>query len=205
MSQDPNSSGGAPQGSGGITEIENPDNIAKPDVVKYETHEKLLREKKKRDEENSELKKRLEAFEKENKDKEEKELLEKENFKKLLEIREKEKKDLEEKYSGLQTSLQNGSKLRSFFDNVPGKIDEQYWDLIDVSKIAINPETGAPDEASAKAYAEEFQKKYALVIRTGSSAKMPNDAPNSVTKLTYEEWLKLPPKEMAAKMKDIIE
>lgn len=201
------SSSGAPSASGGSTE--NPkDNLeldsAKSDTVAYSTHEKLLREKKKRDEELSEVKKQLDHLLTERKSAEEATLKEKEDYKKLLEIREKELEATRNEHSSLKQTLQNGTKMRAFLDSVNGQVAEQYWSLVDLEQIVTDPQTGLPDESSVQKYARDFEKRFPLVLQTTPNVRIPNDAPMPGKALTYEEWQKLPTKEMKARMKDVI-
>ena len=169
------------------------------DKVSYETYQKLLGEKKKRDLELTEFKKR-------EKDREEQELKQKEDYKKLLALRDEELQQTRSELAQSKSTLENGAKLQAFLDALDGQVDQQYWGLIDLNQVVLNPETGLPEDVSVKKAALEFKTKYGLVIKQANGMKMPNDAPkgNGSVGLSYEEWLKLPAKDMRARLKDVI-
>lgn len=201
MSEDKTGSGGAITAASGSSEI-----VEKDEVVSYETHRKLLGEKKKRDEENALLKKQLEESQAKEKARMESELKEKEDYKKLLELREAEKKELETKYTQLDSSLKDSAKLSAFLDKLGGSVEKQYWGLVNLDEILIDPNTGSIDEASVKQAASKFEQTYPLVIKkAGSSAKLPNDAAKGGNgKLTYSEWKALKTsKEMKERQGDV--
>lgn len=201
------SSGGAnldPRG----TQDENPNNTTptESESISYETHKKLLSEKKKRDEENQALKRQLEDFLAKEKAREEEELKKQKNFEQLLKLREEELQKEREEKNSLRSMAEKGLKRRSFLDAVNGAVDEQYWGLIDLNEIVIDPTTGVPDEQSVQKAAREFEKKYPLVLQKRSGGpRLPGDAPRgSGGKLTYEEWLSLPLKEQKARLKEVM-
>lgn len=198
-------SGGADQNAGGNSG-ENQDPKEQKDVVKYETYKKVLDEKKRRDGELDELKKRLNTLEAEKAEKEKKEAEAKGDLQKLLELERQEKAKARQELDEIKGTLASGSKLKAVLDSINGKVDEQYWKLLDLDKVVIDPNTGLPDQTSVQAAAKEFETNYALVIKKPTSAKLPNDAPQGGGgKLTYEAWLKLPLKEKGERMKEVME
>jgi hypothetical protein len=208
MSTDPKGSSGTTPAPGGNKE--NDPSVApivetRPDTVKYDTYQKVLNEKKRRDEELTETRQKLDALETEKKTRDEQELHAKGELKKLLDIRDKELADSKAKYSNLHTTLETGVKRGSFLNAVNGIVDEQYYSLIDLSQVVIDPATGMPDELSVQKAARDFESKYPLVIKRTSGNGLPNDAAKGgSTSLTYDEWLKLPTKEQKARMKEVI-
>lgn len=176
-----------------------------PNQVSYETHRKLLAEKKKRDEELAQMKQRLDAFELDRKKQDEEKLLSEKNFQQLLKNREEELAKERESGKKLQDMVNNSLKRRAFLDSVNGAIDDQYWSLIDLSTIAIDPDTNMPDDASVQASARDFEKKFPLVLkRRDGGPRLPTDAPRGSTGLTYDEWLRLPAEEMRKRQKEVI-
>lgn len=145
------------------------------DSVSYETHRKLLAEKKKRDEEVRLKDEQLVALQRKEKEREENDLKEKENFKKLVEIRDKELADERAKYNGLNTTIQESVKFNSFLEALPGQIDRKFWKMVDTSGIVIDPSTGEPDPTSVKAAADKFQAEFSELIQVGGKAKLPNN------------------------------
>ena len=170
----------------------------KEDTVSYESYHKLLGEKKKRDAE-------LAEYRKKEKDAEELKLKQSEEWKKLLELREQELQKERDEKTALKTTLEAGSKLQAFLKCIDGQVDQQYWGLVDLDNIVLNPETGLPDETSVKNAALDFQNKFALVIKKQNGISMPNQSPKGDSvNLSYDEWLKLPVKEKREKLKFVI-
>lgn len=215
MSTDPKVSGGDALNPGGKPENESESTsteAGRTDTVRYESYEKLLREKKQRDSELADLRKQIEAENAAKRAAEEERLRKSEDYKKLVTLREQEienlRKALGEKdgeLSGLKGSLQNSVKMRAFLDAVGGNVSQQYWGLIELDEVVIDPETGKVDETSVVKAARDFEKKYPLVLEKKNAGGLPNDAARGgATKLSYEEWLALPAKEQAKRLKDVI-
>lgn len=206
MSVDPKAPGGSNPGSSG-TQEPNPKNPTDqtPETVSYETHRKLLGEKKKRDEELAAAQTRLQEFEKEKQEREEAEATKRGDFETALKLKEEENRKLKTEHETLRTSLQNGQKLRAMLNAVNGDVDEAYWSLFDLSKITMDPATNLPEPSSVKNAAAEFEKTHALVIQKASAGGgLPNDAAKgAAAKLTYTQWLALPDKDKPARIKDV--
>lgn len=197
MSIDPNASGGSDQNPGGKPGGESDDSKNDKSHVSYESHQKLLDEKKA-------IAKRLAELEKRDKDRETEELKKKEDFKKLLEIRDQENADLKAKLTGLETGIASSRKLRSLLGEINGEVEEQYWQLIDLDQIPLDAD-GKPDAASVKKAARDFEKRYSAVIKKKDDGKMPNDPANPPPgKLTHAEWVKLPYEEKKKRMHEVM-
>lgn len=206
MSTDTTASSGSNQdASGDQDKNQTTNDSGSKDSVKYETYQKVLAEKKKRDQDLADAHKRLSALEEEKKQREEASLKEKEDFKKLAELREQELKAEREKRQGLEKNVQEGKKLRAFLDSVQGKVEKQYWALIDLDAIVVNPDTGMPDEESVKKAAKDFEASYPAVIQRKNAGTLPGDAAKGGSaKLTYEEWLKLPVDQKKARLSEVM-
>lgn len=174
-------------------------------TVAYETHQKLLNEKKRAAEELRVARETLNRLEAEKREQEEKALREKEDFKKLFEARDNELKTEKEKRAQIENQINDSKKMRSFLQNVGSPVDERYWNLIDLDKIQLDPNTGKPDESMVKSYADEFKKTYWEVLNP-ATGRIPNDAPGrGKSGLTYEEWLKLPYNEKKKRQSEIVD
>lgn len=173
-----------------------PDELLKEIETLREHNAKLLGEKKKVSEKYGSLEQQL-------KEKEEKELKEKEDFKTLLKLREEEleknKKDLEQE----RFQRQQGMKLDAVLSLVDGKIDQKFWGMIDLEQIKLNPDSGQPDQMSVSQYVENFKKTYPELIKTGIPQTTPPNAPQNGEILTYEKWLSLPAKDQKARYKEM--
>jgi len=178
----------------------------KKDSVAYETYRKVLNEKKSRDQALSEAQRKIEEYEQEQRAREEKELRDKEEFKKLLDIREKELADIKAKLTGIESNVRESRKLDAFLNTLNGTVPREYWGLINIDDIVLNPETNEIDETSVASAVEKFTKSHArLIDRPGQKTGLPNEAPAGNEPLTYQEWLNLPAKDMAKRLKDVIQ
>jgi hypothetical protein len=166
------------------------------DKVAYDTYKRVLAEKKK-------MQERLELLEKASKEREETELKEKEKWKDYATIKEKEALEFKQKYDSEIKDKTDMIKMSSFLDAIDGSIPKEYWPLIDVEKIVVDPATNMPDPLSVQSAAKEFQTRYHRVIEKKNGAKTSQDAPNSTGTLTYDEWKALPLAEMRKRYQEI--
>jgi hypothetical protein len=183
------------------------DQNQKKDIVSYETHRKLLDEKKRVQEEKRNLEEKLRGYE-EDKAKREKEELEKQgNFQKLLEQERAERQKLETEHSGLVESIYAARKRSAVLKHISGKVPDEVVDvLLNVSGVAMN-EDGTIVEDTAKMVAQEFEKKHPyLVLRDKQNGGLPSGAasPNGSSKITHAEWMALgDSKKMKERFKDV--
>ncbi len=197
---DQNQAGGQTQNPAG--DEQNPENEIKGTVA-FETHQKLLNEKKKQGEELKKLRDEAAKYAAERKLLEEAALREKEDYKKLFESRDKELETERNARLAIEKQVTDSRKLNTFLKNV-GPLEQEYWSLIDLDRINVDPESGKVDEISTKAYADDFKKTFWKVIGTQKN-QMPNEGPtDKKTGLTYEQWTKLPYAEQRKRINDII-
>lgn len=190
--------GGDGQGAGGV------EDKSKNQNVSYESHQRLLDQKKAKDKELADAQAKLKAFEDEKSAKEKTDLEAKGELKKLLDLEKAEKDKKEAELSTLKAKLATGSKIGAVLEKLSGEVDRKYFDKIDVSKVKIDPETGEPDEASVKEAAKHFEANFPEVIKKPSKGGLPNDyARGGGAKLTYDAWSKLSPKEQREKLGDV--
>lgn len=193
MTIDTNGSSGAASPSSG-SDAGNQD---QKDVVKYETYSRVLGEKKKLQERTEELAAKLAEHEAAQKAVEEAEMKKRGDFEKLLSQEREAKKALEAKLQAREAQITNSLKLDSVLKALDGQVESQYWGLLDLDGIPVDPTTNAPDEMAVKNYANEFAQKFSRVILKPNQQKMPNEAAQGGGKpMTIEEWKKLPLKEM---------
>ena len=173
-----------------------------PETVRYDTHRKLLGEKKELQEKYRKLEEEKKKLEEERLEKERKDLEAQGNYKKLLEQREDElKKEREEKNSILK-EIQDARKKQAILKHISGVVPHKIHMLLPVDMVTLD-ENGSPDETSSKAAAQYFEQEYAFAIqRDVQNGGLPNEeAKGGGEKLpTYEEWQKLP----AAKQRKLL-
>lgn len=199
MTTDPKVPGGDAQNPGGNSEDQNETQPKAPakDSVAYDTYKKAVDEAKA-------AKAKVAEFEKAQREANEAKLKADGEYKKLLEQREKELADERQKRTGIEQQISDARKRSALLDALTGEVPKTYWSLMDLDEIAVNPETGMPDEASVKSVAEKFEKQYPEVVKRAPKGKLPNDAPQGGgAKLSYASWLKLPVKEQLERMKDV--
>lgn len=192
------SPGGANGGSSGTTGTQSqPGSQGDPAAssestqqVSYETHRKLLAEKKKVQEERDALAARL-------KTQEEDDLKRKGDIEKLLKLREDELQKARADHKQLEENIQGGLKLDAVLNTVNGKVDKRYWRLIDLSDVVIDPNTGVPDPTSVSVAVKKFESSYPEVVVKATGARLPNEAASSGAGLpmTEETWKRLSPKD----------
>lgn len=168
------------------------------DKVDYKTFKKLLSQRKADQERIRELtkaQKELSDIKERQRQNEEAKLRKQGEFEKLLESeREKTKKLLEENETYKKTEETN-MKLHALFSNLDGHVDKKYWGHFRLDNVIIDPTSGEVDETSVANEIERFKKEHPILIGGHERRDMPNDQPRG-SKLTYDAWLKLPPKEM---------
>jgi hypothetical protein len=185
-----------------------PDDSSDDKRPSYESHQKLLSEKKaiqekarRLEEENAEFKRKSDELSRKHQDDERKKLEDKEQFKDLYAKARDELAAKESQLSNLMKSQVDARKMGSFLDAVKGEIPRQYWGLVDLEKIALDGDK--IDEFSVQKYVEEFRETYKDIVKPKDTRRLPTDSPpadDSVSSLTYDQWLKLPAKQKEQKI-----
>jgi hypothetical protein len=174
------------------------------DKVDHKTFERLLSQKKKRDEELREVRAKLEELETERQQAVEAKLKETQDFKKLAELKDEKLKELTSELTTVREQQLNARKLDRFLTTLDGKVDKKFWSHIDLDAIVVDPESGDIDEMSVSKAVEDFRTTYPEIIRSPKQGQnVPNTYPQGTGTLTYEEWLKLPAAEMRARYNEV--
>jgi hypothetical protein len=161
------------------------------DVVAYETHQKLLSEKKK-------LQERLDALETERKQREETELTQKGEIQKLLDLRTKEAEELRKSLTLKEERELRAKKLGAVLKGLGGSVDDKWFTVIGdhIDDVILN-ESGEIEQMSVTGVVEGLKKVWPEMIKK-SGPIMPNESPNGgTTTIARSEWLKLPSAEMS--------
>lgn len=188
---------GNSQNANGVSGQKSAEELQKEiEALRNHTQE-LLSEKKKVSEKYKSLEQQL-------KEKQELELKEKEDFKTLVKLREEELQKTKAELETERIQRQQGMKLDAFLSVLDGKVDSKYWGMIDLEKIAINPDSRQIDEMSVAKAVEDFKKTYPELIKTGLAQATPANAPQAGDVLTYEKWLTLPAKEQKLRYKEML-
>lgn len=161
------------------------------DSVQYETYRRVLAEKKKRDQELSELRDQVNMLQTSQKQREDEELRKKEDWKQLLEQREQELAQVKDQFNGLQTRQVISEKARAFLNEVGGLKHDRYLELVDFDQIGYDSESGSIDELSLKKVADSFRTEHDALLAVKDTAKIPNTAPKSSVKADEDKESRL--------------
>lgn len=177
----------------------------KPGTVAYETHQKLLGEKKKEQAARIEAETKLKALEAEKAEREKKELEAQGKYKEALAKTEEELAKARQEKDALVGDLRTAQKRRAILGEIAGQVPERAQSLLPLDEIVIG-EDGKPDPASVKAAAQKFEKEFSFAVQKDSAGGgLPPDAPKGGTekKLTKAEWEKLPVAEMKKRHNEV--
>lgn len=189
--------------SGEVSQKSSGPEIDKDGKVSHESFMKALDEKKKAQTIIRDYEEKLKIYEQKEKELAEQEMVKRGEFEKILKDREKKIKILEEEKAQIELSRIKSAKLQAFESALGGKIKHpRYYELVDTNKIAIDPTTGAIDMESVKTYANEYVGEFVDTVDFKTS-KLPNNAPSQSSSITYEQWLKLPAKEMEERIGEV--
>lgn len=161
------------------------------DSVSYETHRRLLAEKKAATE-------RLAVLEAEKKAREDKELADKGEFQKLLEKEREEKAALKADLDARTLRDQKAMKIAAVYKALGGKIDRKWLSQVDYDQINIDPDTGEVEASGVTKAADALKKEWPEAFVDPNTPRIPSDAPkgSGSNTISRAEWLKLPAKEM---------
>jgi len=170
--------------------------VPKPDDnnVAYETHRKLLSEKKVLQEKFKDQETELQKYREEKSALEEQRLKDSGDYEALKTLAEERAKTAEKKLAGIEDSLLDARKLNAIIDGVQGTISKKFFSFIDIGSVIMNPETGELDSTSVTKAVEAFQTNYPELIQTkGNNFPAPNapDSSKKVGSVSYEEFAKM--------------
>lgn len=202
MSETTSGASGADQtSSGGTTETETTQTTGdsqSTDKVNFETHRKLLAEKKRVQAEAESLKKKLEEIEV-------KDAEQKGNLQKLLDIeRDRAKKASEELETYRQREVSR-KKIQAVLDVAKTRIESRWFNVIDLEQVVVDPSSGEIDKGSVEAYVQTLQKEWPEMFAKGGKSGVSHDAAKPPGALDYEGWKSSKnTKEMREKLPDLV-
>jgi hypothetical protein len=180
----------SPAGNPGGDDSANPPTPSK-DSVSYETHRKLLDEKKK-------IQAKLDQVETDRKAAEEAELVRKGELQKLLDLEKKRAADLEAQVKAQEERTLQSKKLSAIVKGLNVPVEQKWLSVLGghLDEVIVN-DTGEIEQMSVTAVVENLKKEWPEMLKR-PAAGMPNGAPqgNGATTITRADWLNLPSKEM---------
>lgn len=163
----------APETASGSTEN-------KPDTIAYETHKKLLSQRKSDQEKMRGLEQQLNDFVSAQRTSEENKLKEQGQYKELVDQREKEIESLRQENVNYKSSFDKAIKLSAFRDQLGGTVDNSsYYDFVNVDEIVLDAESGVIDMASVEQVVNQFKQTHSKLYTPRASKALPNDAPQT--------------------------
>lgn len=160
--------------------------------VSYETHRRLLDEKKK-------LQAKADELEAKSKERELADLTAKGDTQKLLDLARKEAADTKAALLTFQTREQQAKKLSAIVRGLGSSVDEKWYGVIGqhIDDVVFNPDTQEIEAMSVTSVVENLKKTWPEMLKK-AVAGMPNAAPlgNGSTTISYEAWKELPLVEM---------
>lgn len=160
--------------------------------VSYETHRRLLDEKKK-------LQARADELEAKAKERELADITAKGDTQKLLDLARKEAAENKAALSALQEREVQAKKLSAIVRGMGASVDEKWYGVISqhIDDVVLNADTHEIEAMSVTSVVENLKKNWPEMLKK-PVAGMPNGAPqgNGATTISYGEWKKLPLKEM---------
>jgi len=141
----------------------------KADQVAYDTHRKLLGEKKALQAKHDELLASLAA-------QDEKAKAEQGEYKDLYSQSKTRVEELQSELQAAKEQQDNFRKLRAMLGAIEGKVDQAYYGHLGIENILLDPDTGDVDEMSLNKAVENFKKNHAVLIKKGTATPLPKEA-----------------------------
>jgi hypothetical protein len=171
--------------------------------VAYETHRRLLDQKKQLQERLQKTAAELDQFKAGVEQKQQKELEEQNRYKELYEKIRQDNESLQKAISERDMQMQNAIKYDAFQKSLGDrKIDRKYSGFVNTDNILLDPETGTVDELSAQKEVERILNEYPEIVRSNSSKALPSQAPmgvSSVKPATMQDRMAIIAKHLEAK------
>lgn len=175
------------------------------DKVAYSTYKKAISELNNNRAARKELEQQLNEYRAREEQVEKEKLEQQGEYKKLLDLERKKNEEFLRERDEYKNSLITAHKLNAFKEKLPGRLaSNEYYAFVDVNDIAIDPETNAIDESSVEATVNNFLTRHSRLVES-TGKKLPNDAPQSRSPLSYEEWKRLPLKEKKERYNEVFE
>jgi len=154
----------------------------KEQSVSYDTHRKLLGQRKGDQATIQELSSALDVFKQAESKAAEEKLQDEGKFKEVIALRDAELKQTQEKYGSLKGEIDRARKLNAFDQTLGAKIKhEDFYNFVDTDLITLD-ENGVPMKESVELAVNSFKERYGdtLLVKT-EVAKLPGDAPRNTT------------------------
>jgi chromosome segregation ATPase len=181
-----NSVGGATDVDGGAVNEVEPKNERGS-----EEWEKLLKQRKKTQSENAELKQRLAALEAAEKQREEDVLAQQAQYKELADRYKSQLEEVKQEKGQLESNFLDAHKLNAFRERLPGAIKKsEYYSFVNLDKIIVDPDSKQIVEDSVDELVNDFITQYPDLYTARDSKKLPSDAATPDRPKSYQDELR---------------
>jgi hypothetical protein len=158
------------------------------DVVSYETHKKLLGQRKKDLERLGSMEAELESIRKEKAREEEEKLTEQGKYKELLAKKEAELDEVRTRELAREKDLMDAHKLNAFREKLPSRIiHPDYYSHVNLDSIKLDSETRTIDDSSLNDTVNLFLKNHSSLLEKSDSKELPNQAPQGTGPRTLDQ------------------
>jgi len=166
------------QGVSDTAETVRDESANKQETIAYDTHKKLLNQRKADQERMKAMEQQLNEYKLAQKSIEEQKMVEQGKYKELVQEREKELEAIRQENLSYKKSFDKAIKISAFREKLGGIIENSaYYDFVNVDAIIIEPETGMVDMASVDAAVNQFKKEHPRLYTPKTSRTLPTDAP----------------------------
>jgi len=148
------------------------------DTVSYETHKKLLGQRKKDLERFGAMEAELQSFKDAKSKTEEDALVAQGKFKEALEIQKTENTRLIGLQEENDRKMLTAHKLNAFRSKLPGEMrSNKYYEFVDVDSIQLDPDSGVATDQSVDEAINKFMGEHQALVRPRESKRLPDNAP----------------------------
>ena len=175
-------------------------------TVSFESHRKLLGEKKKQQAQLRDALAKLAEHETDRDAAETAKLEEQGRFKELLAAEQAKNSTLTQELGSYRTRVENSVKFNAIKKTLGADIPNVFSKLIDFSKVELD-DGGLPDEMSVTKMVEHIRTELPqIIVSQATRGNLPNESPRGgATALSYEEWAALPVEEMKTRRNDVVD
>lgn len=151
----------------------------KSDLVSWDTHKRLLAQRKKDQEELRQLREFQAQKQSEAQELEQQQQAARGEFDKVLSSYKQKVETLETQIKNTEQEKLRSMKYQAVVDSLPGRLAKpEYVAFIDVNEIFIDPQNGLIDENSIKEAADKFLKEHpSLLVAEKNIPRLPNEMP----------------------------
>lgn len=148
-------------------------------VVAYDTHAKLLNQRKNDQGKLKEMADQLEQMKSQVKQQETAKLEEKQEYKKLYEASQNELEGIRKENQLKEKALVDDHKRRALEKELGGLKNAEYFRFADLSNIVVDEDTGLVDGNSVRLEANNFRKNYGELLTSTPSVRVNSNAPQN--------------------------